>query len=61
MYLDIGSKGSVYYSSSAYVNDSTMIADAKLGKMTMPAEGKINERVCKNYLIIKLFFVRNSI
>ncbi|WP_079240279.1 GLPGLI family protein [Chryseobacterium indologenes] len=55
MYLDIGSKGSIYYSSSAYVNDSTMIADAKLGKMTMPAEGKINERVCKNYPDYKIF------
>ncbi|MCC3213655.1 GLPGLI family protein [Chryseobacterium sp. X308] len=54
MYLDIRSNGSVYYSSSAYVNDSTMIADAKLGKMTMP-EGKINERVCKNYPDYKTF------
>ncbi|WP_312391183.1 GLPGLI family protein [Chryseobacterium sp.] len=56
MYLDTSSSGSLYYSLNSFINDSTMIADAKLGKITMPIEDKINERIIKTYPNYKIYF-----
>jgi len=55
MYLDTSPKGSVYYSRSSFVNDSIMIEDAKSGKMTMPVEGKIDQRIIKTNPDYKIF------
>jgi hypothetical protein len=55
------SKGSVYYSRSSFVNDSIMIEDAKSGKMTMPIEGKIDQRIIKTYPDYKIFLLQNFI